>query len=266
MNQVTVKEKLHSIHQSPIDYEVIFSGKKSMRVNGLYNPGTREIIIHNKNFMSGSGEQNDNLLMYTALHELAHHVMIMEKGKKNSKAHSHEFWATFHNLLDSAEEKGVYRADIDNNTKKLIENVCGITRKIAELQRELGQVILAIHKSCEENGLRADDVIEREAQVSKQSSAAAVAAYNLGDQGLNADIQMEAARQRSEDKREAIIAAGRDGKSVAQVKESGSPKKSSAGNEEKANLTKEKQRIEKTIKSLAHRLDEIKTLLGEPHR
>jgi hypothetical protein len=40
----------------------------------------------------------------------------------------------------------------------------------------------------------------------------------LGEQGVGVDVQTEAAKQRDAEKRDAIIAAGREGKSVAQAK------------------------------------------------
>ena len=256
MNQDQVKEKLQKIHKCPVDYTLIFSGKKS-KVNGLYRPQTMEIIIHNKNFLDYKGNQNDNLLLYTAIHELAHHVMHTEKGAKGSRAHSQEFWATFHGLLDDAEEKKVYKAEIDADTKKLIEDARSISKQIAELQRELGRVILAIEESCQKNGIRAEDMIERKAQIGRQSMGTAIAAYNMGDEDVGADIQAEAARQRNEDKRNAIIEAGREGKSVAQAKKCNAPTKPVDRKDETVSLVKEKRRLEKTIESLSHRLEEV---------
>jgi len=261
MNQDTVKEKLQSIHESPIDYVVIFSGKKSKKVNGLYKPLTKEIIIHNKNFVDGDGKQNENCLIFTAIHELAHHVMIAERGNKSARAHNQDFWATFHNLLDIAEKKGVYHAEIDADTQKLIDDARDISRQIAELQRELGRVLIAIEESCHKNGLRQEDIIERKAQISKQSTKAAVAAYGMGDQGIGIDIQIEAAKQRDEDKRAAIITAGHEGKSVVQAKKSTDSARPVDAEDETATMVREKRRIERTIENLTRRLEEIKQQL-----
>lgn len=261
MNQDTVKEKLKSIHESPIDYVVIFSGKKSKKVNGFYKPLTKEIIIHNKNFVDESGKQNENCLMFTAIHELAHHIMIAEKGDKSARVHNQDFWATFHNLLDIAENQGIYRAVIDADTQKLIDEARDLSRQIAELQRELGRVIVAIEESCNRNGLRQEDMIERKAQISKQSTKVAVAAFCMGDQGVGVDIQVEAAKQRDEDKRASIIAAGHDGKSVIQAIKSTAPVRPVDAEDEAATLAREKRRIERTIKSLSQRLQEIEQQL-----
>jgi hypothetical protein len=261
MNQDTVKEKLQSIHESPIEYAVMFSMKKSKMVNGLYKFVTKEIVIHNKNFVDDEGKQNETLLMFTAIHELAHHGMDAEKGNKGSRPHTQDFWATFHSLLDITEKKGVYHAEIDADTQKLIDNARAISGQIADLQRTLGRVLLDIGKSCRESGLRTEDVIERKAQISKQSTKVAVAAYEMGDQGVGADIQTEAAKQRDEYSRAAVIAAGHMGKSVVQAKKSASRSKptplSTGVEDEMVALLREKRRIERTVGSLTHRLEVI---------
>ncbi|MCL2557893.1 MAG: hypothetical protein FWE09_05390, partial [Treponema sp.] len=107
MNQDQVKRDLLAIRDAPLDFSLVFSGKSSKKVNGLYKPDSREIIIHNRNF---SGESADNALMYTAIHEYAHHLRACALGGTlPARAHASDFWATFHGLLDEAEEKGVYR-------------------------------------------------------------------------------------------------------------------------------------------------------------
>ncbi|MDR0601298.1 MAG: hypothetical protein LBG42_02855, partial [Treponema sp.] len=73
MNQDQVKAKLLAIEDAPLEFSLVFSGKSSKKVNGLYKPESREIIIHNKNF-TAEGGQNENLLLYTAIHEYAHHL------------------------------------------------------------------------------------------------------------------------------------------------------------------------------------------------
>jgi hypothetical protein len=238
-----------------------FSGKKSKRVDGIYYSLAKEIIIHNKNFVDAEGKQNENRLMFTAIHELAHHVMRVEKGDKSSRSHSKEFWATFHDLLDIAEKKCVYRAEIDTGTQKLIKDARDISRQIAKLQRELGRILLDIEKSCYKNGLDREDIIERKAQISKHSTKAAVVAYIMGDQGVGADIQAEAAKQCNKGKRATIIAAGQEGKSVIQAKKTAAPARTTDSEDKTATLILEKRRIERTVESLTRRLEEIKQQL-----
>ena len=91
---------------------MVFSGKASKKVNGLYKRGGDEktIVLHNKNF------SNDDTLMFTAIHELTHHVLITELGYNPSKSHSQVFWAMFNDLVDKAEAEGIYRPVIDKET------------------------------------------------------------------------------------------------------------------------------------------------------
>ena len=261
MNQDQVKEKLLKLYDCKEGFSVIFSGRKSRKVNGLYKPLNCEIIIHNKNFLDSDGNQNDMLLMFTAIHELTHHVLMTEKWKKSPRAHSQEFWATFHDLLDIAEKNGIYKAKIDDDTKKLIKEAREISKQIAELQRELGRVLLAIYDSCQENGLRYEDIVEREAQIDKQSAKIAVISHRMDDQEVGADIQAEAARQRSDEKRAAIIAAGQEGKSVVQAKRSATAAGPIDQEDEAETLTRKKKYLETAIQSLMRRLHEIKQQL-----
>ena len=68
MNQDQTKALLLQLEPQAPAFELIFSGKSSKKVNGLYKPETREILLHNKNFAS------DEELIYTAIHEFAHHL------------------------------------------------------------------------------------------------------------------------------------------------------------------------------------------------
>ena len=72
-------------------------------MHGLYKPDSREIIIHNKNF------KNDNEMMYTAIHEYAHHLQFTTAATPISvRTHTTAFWNLLHTLLFEAEEKGIY--------------------------------------------------------------------------------------------------------------------------------------------------------------
>ena len=253
-----LKAQLQKLHDSPIDYTLIFSGKKSGRVNGLYKADTREIIIHNRNFIQDSGDVNESLLMYTAIHELAHHIRIAEKGDKSTRAHNQNFWACLHDLIDRAESLGIYRPEIDQESQTLIDEARDISLQIAELQRNLGRVLLRLQEVCHKKGLRYEDIAERKAQISKKTQAISIAAFGMGDSDVGADIQAEAAKERNEDKREAVLAAGREGKSVVQAKKTAkTPAVPPTGDDETSSLIKEKRRIERTIESLTRRLEEL---------
>jgi hypothetical protein len=253
MNQDQVREKLLKLHTCTEEFTVVFSGKKSKTINGLYKPDKNEIIIHNRNFPND--ETGDNLLFYTAMHELAHHIQFTEYKQESVRSHTELFYATLDDLVDEAEEQGLYKTGGDEETQKLIDEARDISREIALLQKKLGSVLLKLHERCQEKGIRYEDVIERKVQISLQTMKKANKACTLDlPEGIGADIQAAAIKEKDEGKREAILNAGKEGKSVAQAKRSVEPP---PPEDETERLEKEKSRIERTIASLNRRLEEI---------
>ena len=133
MNQDKVKQKLLAIEDAPLEFSLIFSGKKSKKVNGLYKPTSREIIIHNRNFQPDDTGQN--LMLYTAIHEYAHHLHACAHGGKLSpRAHNSEFWAIFHELLEKA---GFLRLSIGERSLRT-ETACTAAAALAMEKIEEG--------------------------------------------------------------------------------------------------------------------------------
>jgi hypothetical protein len=257
MNQDDVKKNLLKLHDCAEDFTLVFSGRKSGRksgkVNGLYKRNTKEIIIHNRNFENT--ETGNNLLFYTAMHELAHHIQFTELHQKSVRAHTALFFATLDDLAGIAEKKGIYKMPIDEGAQKLIDEAKDISREIAALQRKLGQVLTLLHETCEKKGIRYEDVIERKARIARQTEKKAKKACNLNLSGdIGADIQEAAIKERGEEKTAAVIHAWQKGKSIDQAKRAVA--KPVAQEDETVTLMKEKARIERTIESLTRRLEE----------
>jgi hypothetical protein len=255
MNQDEVKQRLLRLHDCAEEFTVVFSGKKSEKVNGLYKYDSREILIHNRNFIDAGGNLNEQALFYTAMHELAHHILVTEKKQRGTRCHTRLFYTTLDDLADAAEQMGLYRPGIDGETQTLIEEARKISADIARLQRDLGRVLCNLRESCGKNGLRFEDVVKRKAQISgttmkKCEKAAALALPG----GIGADLQEAIIGERDGDGREAMIAAARAGKSVDQVKRVTAKAPKVDG---EASLLKEKIRIENTIAQLKRRLEEI---------
>ena len=126
MENARIKEILMDIAPTELDFTVTQTGKESKRVNGLYSPDTHEILLHNKNF------KTDNQLIYTAVHEYAHHLnaenLLNTLGVAavfNAKVHNQAFWARFNELITIAEEKGYYKLSIEESPE-----LAEITEKI----------------------------------------------------------------------------------------------------------------------------------------
>ena len=280
MNQDQVKEKLLAIEDAPLDFTVVFSGKRSKKVNGLYKPDTREIIIHNRNFSGeapkkGGGKEaaGDNLLIYTAIHEYAHHLHACARGGHlSARAHTAEFWAILHGLLEKAEGKGIYK-NLFSGSEEL-EKLTGTIRKkyLAEngnLVKELGQLLLKAHDLCAAIGGRYEDYIDRILRIPRQAANLAVRMYQYDlSPETGADNMRFLAGIPNEEKRQAAESLLLTGKSPDTVKIA--LRKSALGEEgsgfsedPRLSLEKEKTRLERTIASLTKRLEEVERELAE---
>jgi hypothetical protein len=273
MNQDQVKELLLSIEDAPVEFQVIFSGKKSGKVNGLYKPDVREIIIHNRNF-SFEGKQDDNLLLYTAIHEYAHHLHACSRGGKlSSRSHTAEFWAIFHALLEKAEAKDIYR-NVFADSPELVK----LTEKIkntylienGKLFKELGEQLLKAHEFCEAIGARFEDYVDRVLCIPRIAANMAVKMfqYDLNPR-VGPDNMRFLAGIKNDGDRIAAEKALVEGKSPDMVKtaiKGGSPvlpAKPLREEDIKARLEKEKMRLERTIAGLSRRLTEVEHELEE---
>jgi len=259
MTQDQVKEKLLAIEDAPHEFTVIFSGKKSKKVNGLYKPDSREIIIHNRNFT------DDNLLMYTAIHEYAHHLHACARGGHLSpRAHTAEFWAILHGLLEKAEKKEVYK-DVFSGSKELEKLTDTIRKKYltenGNMVKELGQLLLKAHELCSAIGGRYEDYVDRVLRIPRQAASLAVRMhqYNLNPE-TGTDNMRFLAGIPNEEKRLAAESALLSGKSPDTVKIAARQKPEEE--DPRVRLEKEKTRLERTIASLTKRLEEVERELG----
>ena len=241
MDNDEIKKALSKLYDCKTDFTVIMTGKKSSRVNGLYKQNTCEILLNNRNF------KTQNELMYTAVHELTHHVLITEKGVKSAKSHSGIFWATFYDLLDKAIENGFYSRTRSDETKALIDEAKEIQKSLIELQKRLGAVITKIHGSCIKNGERIEDVIEHDLQMTRNK------AHELQKIQGARDPMIKAAAQQAAD----------NGATVQQVKAIAQQKVKATDDdlENQEQLLREKKRLESTIARLSDRLVQVEETL-----
>ena len=258
MNQDRVKEILLGLADLRTEFSLIFSGKESSVVNGLYKPQSREIIIHNRNFYS------DDQLVYTAIHEYAHHLHCERKGGLSSgRAHTNEFWGIFHKLLVKAESLGYYRNLFDEEPEfvSLTGKIRGSC--IAENGRvmlELGALMIEAQALCRKFKVRFEDYIDRALGLPRSTAnqAARAAAFHV-DPDVGWDGMRMAAAIRDPDARAEALDALRGGASPAAVKARFSPTKPPEETEER--LVKEKERLERTIRNLKERLGEVERAL-----
>jgi hypothetical protein len=254
MNQDQVKRMLLSIEDAPMEFTVIFSGKKSKRFYGLYKPASREIIIHNRNF------NDDNLLLYTAIHEYAHHLHACSRGGSlPSRAHTTEFWTILYDLLEKAETKGIYK-----NVFSASPELAALTETIREkyllqngsLVKELGTLLLKAGKLCDAIGAHFEDYLDRMLCIPRLTAKTSMkmVEYDLNP-ALGSDNMRFLAGIKTSKDRQAAEQSLLAGKSLEAVKKEVMKKPEEENPRQR--LEKEKIRLERTIDSLTKRLDEV---------
>ena len=264
MNQDKVKQKLLAIEDAPLEFTLIYSGKKSKKVNGLYKPASREIILHNRNFTNDDTGQN--LLLYTAIHEYAHHLHACSRGGTlSSRAHNSEFWAIFHALLEKAETKKIYN-DVFSVSPELLKLTEVIRSKYleknGEIVKEMGKHLLKAHDLCTDIGVRFEDYVDRMLRIPRTAANMAMKMFEYDiTPVVGADNMRFLAGIRDKSERKAAETALVKGKSPDSVKIQ-VRNKDKKEEDPVAVLEKEKIRLERTIETLNKRLLEINRELG----
>jgi Putative metallopeptidase family (DUF6782) len=254
MNNEQIKTTLQTLRATGQDFTVILSGKKSRKVHGLYKPETREIIIHNRNFT------NDNQLMYTAIHEYAHHIQFSTSVTPiSARTHTTSFWNLFHTLLFEAEQKGIYRNPFDE-----IDEMRELTRRIREkflaasgsMMKELGKLLIQAHALCEKHGTSFSDYLDRVLSLPRTSAQLIMKTHTLDiDPRVGFENMRSLAAIRDEGRRGRAQAELLDGHTPDMVKAKYATRPEPRDPREA--LLKERARLEGMIERLQRRLEEI---------
>lgn len=260
MNQDQVKELLLRIRETAEPFQVILSGKKSRKVNGLYKPEERQIILHNRNFASESE------LVYTAIHEYAHHLhFTSEQPPRSARSHTTRFWSLFHGLLAEAEGRGLYLSPFEE-----LEDFRALSREIKEniiakngaLMKELGRLLARAEQLCLEHHLSYADYIDRILAIPRASAGAMLKAHRLDlDPRVGYENMRLIARVRDPELRLRAERELLSGKSHDMVKEMISAPAQQSDPVER--LRSEKQRLERWIERLQRRLETVSRELQE---
>ena len=259
MNQDKVKELLLKIEDSELEFSVIFTGKASKKVNGLYKSDTHEILLHNKNFSV------DNELLYTAIHEYTHHRLFELDGTRAGRVHTQRFWSYFHRLLQKAEEQGVYKITLEESPELLELTDTIRTTIMAEdgkLMKELGRLLGKARQLCKQAGVRYEDYIDRVLCLPR-ASAATMEKMHVFDvkPELGYEAMKVVANIVNPDKRTAAEELFLHKNSPAFVRDS--IKTKPQDEDPRRKLENEKRRIERTIASLQSRLSQLEDTLAK---
>jgi hypothetical protein len=263
MNQEQIREKLLQIRDTDEYFTVILSGKKSRKVDGLYKAESREIILHNKNFAG------DNELMYTAIHEYAHHLQFTSSPiPVSTRAHTTHFFSLFHSLLYEAEALGIYA-----NPFERIEEFVVVTRRIrdkvlavdGQLMKELGGLLLEAQELCERHHASFHDYLDRVLRLPRAAAASIIKTRTLDlDPRPGFETMKTLSRIGDPDLRKEAEQALLGDKSLDMVKEQLRQARAPDGaRDPMEQLAAEKRRLERQIERLRRRLDEIERKLEQ---
>ncbi|HOZ72281.1 MAG TPA: hypothetical protein PK179_07180 [Spirochaetales bacterium] len=259
MNQDQVKELLLRVEDCKTEFSVVFTGKKSGMVNGLYKPLTREILIHNKNF------ENDGQLIYTAIHEYAHHIHCERGGfVPGARSHTNEFWAIFHELLEKAEGLGLYENSFDSDPDfvEMTGRIRALLPENGRVMLEFGKLVVEAEALCRKHLVRFEDYLDRAIGIPRTSAAAAMKAYSFQ---VPAEIGWDAMKVvsgiRQSEVRGQAIEAFKSGKSPDTVK--AMVRRDKPADDPSERLQKERKRLERTIKNLQDRLTMVESELSK---
>jgi len=260
LNQDQVKELLLRIRETAESFQVILSGKKSRKANGLYKPEERLIVLHNRNFAS------DGELLYTAIHEYAHHLHFTSpEPPRSARSHTTRFWSLFHGLLAEAEKRGLYRSPFEE-----IEEFQALSREIKEniiarngaLMKELGRLLGRAEELCQKHHVSYADYIDRILAIPRASAGAMVKSHELDlDPRLGYENMRLIARVRDPELRLRAQRELLSGRSHDMVKEMISAPTEQPDPAER--LRSEKQRLERWIERLQLRLQTVSRQLQE---
>ena len=259
MNNEQVKSLLERVRPTPAPFQVVLSGKKSRKVHGLYKPETREIILHNRNFTT------ENELVYTALHEYAHHLQFSTPPlPRSARTHTIRFWSLFHGLLSDAERGGLYRSPFDE-----IEDFRKLTARIKEriiaengaLMKELGRLLGEAQELCEKHHASYTDYLDRVLALPRPGADAVVKSHLLDlDPRIGFENMRLVARIRDPQTRAQAQKALLEGRSHDEVKQMAfarpEPEDSLEG------LRAEREQLERSIRRLEKRLELVNEQLA----
>lgn len=175
MNQEQTKELLLRLEPQAPDFQLVFTGKTSRKVNGLYKPETREILLHNKNFNS-----NEELI-YTAIHEFAHHLHFCSSARPTTiRSHTSVYWSFFHRLLAKAEDLGLYKNVFETELefKELTNQIK--TKYLAtngQLMKDFGQSLLQAVQLCGRYHVRFEDYMDRVLCIPRSTAKTVMASF-----------------------------------------------------------------------------------------
>lgn len=251
MNQDQLKETLDKLTGNT-DFTVIFSGKMSKKIDGLYHPEKKEIIIHNKNFVE------DNQAIYTGIHELAHHIDFTVNHETNTRnAHGKRFQKIFDDLVKDAISKGIY----EDYESEILDDAIRLNREHTAFLKRFGKALITLLDECQKKHHHFDDLVSRKLSLKNSQAKAIMSVYALDiPEEAGGHFAEKITKIKDEAKRNE---AAMSGKVPIDPPKAGNKNKDEIdkGMDEVAFLERERLNLERKIERMRDRIEEIDLLV-----
>ena len=240
MNQDQLKESLDQLTDNR-DFTVIYTGRESLKIGGLYNLETGEILIHNRNFST------DNQIMLEAIHQLSHHLLFLAENQTTQR-HSARFYIIYQELI----KKAVTLSLVEDDDSKFIQKAVQKGREHTIFLKEYGGILIELYDYCMKKHLSFGDMLHRKLNMTETEAKSLMSMYAVDiPEDLNGDFARKVSMIKKSKDRELAIESGVIKKAVA-------PKEPE---EEVVFLAKELERLNKKIQKEQERVEEIRLLL-----
>ncbi|WP_020614229.1 hypothetical protein [Sediminispirochaeta bajacaliforniensis] len=171
MDNQAIVDFLVSLEAPATEVTVVQSGKSSEKVDGLYKPFDRTIILHNRN----ASMQEPSFLLRMAIHQYTHHLLIYgtaqdpvplaEPREEVARHHGSRFSACYHRLLSKAAgtDAGVAGApwDVDPELSAVADRIRGtLLPQYGGIALELGAQYAEAERLCAQKGYNLEEWLE----------------------------------------------------------------------------------------------------------
>lgn len=277
MDNASVHKALSQLEEAAEDFELIQSGKGSEKLNGLYKPQEKAIILHNRN----DAMQDSAVFLRCAIHQYAHHLCIYgsaaapvscpEPQEGIAKRHGSRFNACYHRLLARAREQELLKEQSPWQRDPGMEQLSGelkgdLLPRYGRIVLELGDLYLRVWRRCEEKGFPFGLWLEEE---SGMDAPEARRMMKLKEEGIRPEPGYEAMKRLvklpQEERRvaeEAVVSGEKSAKAVEAVYQAPAPLKRNS-EDEAQRLLHEKELLEKRMMKIQNRIERLHQRLAE---
>ncbi len=281
MDNDSIRDILLRLETPSVEVLVVQSGKESARMNGLYKPLDRTIILHNRN----EAMKERAVLLRTAIHQYAHHLLVYgtaadpvplpDPKEEISRHHGSRFSACYHRLLSRAGSLDIgvkgFPWSQDPPLSALTDLLKGtLLPRYGALALELGERYGDAEKRCAERGFSFDEWLEEGVGVEVPEARRMMRAHREGLSPASGYDAMKTLLKIPKEHRQEAVKAVESGDSTPKAVEAAyrppfreaAEADSPRTDAEAEKLRREKRRLETKIEQMRLRISRLEARLN----